>query len=111
MQIDETIQKIVSTKGKPLIIGEHLDKNVREYWLETRCRGGPVNTAVAITTGTGIVMSHDPSLLVGDNFNQGLGKVFVELDRVCKEEMPKFLAKMCYIRTYNIGLKLYSLFP
>ena len=50
-----------------MIIGENLDKQVREYLLETRRQGGPINTAVAITAGTGIVMSHDPSLLIGDN--------------------------------------------
>lgn len=54
-------------RGKPLIIGEHLDKQVREYLLETRHLIGSVNTAVAIAAGTDIVMSHDPSLLIGDN--------------------------------------------
>ena len=44
----------------------YIDKQVREYLLETRHRGGIVNTAVAIATGTGIVMSQNPSLLVGD---------------------------------------------
>ena len=51
-----------------MIIGENLDKQVREYLLETRRWGGPVNTTVEIALGTGIVMSHDPSLLIGDNF-------------------------------------------
>ena len=50
-----------------MIIGENLDKQVREYLLETRRWGGPVNTMVEIAAGTGIVMSHDPSLLIGDN--------------------------------------------
>ena len=34
--------------------------------LETRRRGGTINTSVVIATGTGIVMSQNPTLLVGD---------------------------------------------
>ena len=61
------VQELIPKKrGRPLILGEELDKQVREYLLETRCRGGIVNTAVAIATGTGIVMSQNPSLFAGD---------------------------------------------
>ena len=64
---DHTVQELIPKKrGRPLILGEDLDKQVREYLLETRHRGGIINTAVAIATGTGIVMSQNPSLLVGD---------------------------------------------
>ena len=68
LETNETVQELVLKKrGKPLMIGEELDRQVREYLLETRHKGGPVNTAVAIAAGTGIVMSHDPSLVIGDN--------------------------------------------
>ena len=67
MQTSETIRELVPKKrGKLLIIGKNLDKQVREYLLETRRWGEPVNTMVAIAAGTGIVISHDPSLLIGD---------------------------------------------
>ena len=52
--------------GRPLTLGEELDKKVREYLLETRCHGGIINTAITIATGTGIIMSQNPSILVGD---------------------------------------------
>ena len=64
---DFIVQELIPKKrGRPLILGEELDKQVREYLLETRRHGGIVNTAVTIATGTGIVMSQNPSLLAGD---------------------------------------------
>ena len=61
------MQELIPKKrGRPLILGEELDKQVREYLLETRLCRGIVNAAVAIATGTGIVMSQNPSLLAGD---------------------------------------------
>ena len=61
------MQELIPKKrGRPLTLGEELDKQVREYLLDTRHRGGIVNTAVTIATGTGIVMSQNPSMLVGD---------------------------------------------
>ena len=61
------VQELIPKKrGRPLTLGEELDKQVREYLLETRRCGGIVNTAVTIATGTGIVISQNPSILVGD---------------------------------------------
>ena len=61
------MQELIPKKrGRPLTLGEELDKQVREYLLDTRHCGGIVNTAVTIATGTGIVMSQNPSMLVGD---------------------------------------------
>ena len=57
---------IPKKKGRPLTLGEELDKQVREYLLDTRRCGGIVNTTVTIATGTGIMMSQNPSMLVGD---------------------------------------------
>ena len=54
--MSETVQELVLKKrGKPLIIGKHLDKQVREC-----------NKTVAITAGTGIAMNHHPNLLIED---------------------------------------------
>ena len=55
----------VNTKEKgqtTLTLGEEPNKQVRGYLLETRRRCGIVNTAVAIATGTAIVMSQNTSL-------------------------------------------------
>ena len=49
-----------------MLIGETLDKQVRQYLQELRDRGGVVNTAIAIGCGTGIVMSQDPTLLASN---------------------------------------------
>ena len=46
-------------KGRPLYIGEELDKQVQAYVEETRKQGGPINTAILIAAGTGIVMSDE----------------------------------------------------
>ena len=40
-----------SKRGRPLLIGETLDKQVREYLQELRDRGGVINTAVALGCG------------------------------------------------------------
>ena len=55
-----------SKRGRPLLIGETLDKQVREYWQELRDRGGVINTAIAIGCGTRIVISQDPTLLASN---------------------------------------------
>ena len=52
-------------RGRPLLIGDELDRQVREYILDTRRVGGDINTAVVIAGGTGIVMSQNLSLLKG----------------------------------------------
>ena len=40
-------------------IGEELDKQVQAYVEESRKQGGPLNTAILIAVGTGIVMSDE----------------------------------------------------
>ena len=61
------MQELIPKKSdRPLILGEELDKQAREYLLEAWCRGGIFNGAVTLTTETGTVMSQNPSLLVGD---------------------------------------------
>ena len=46
-------------RGRPLYIGEELDQQVQAYVEETRKQGGPINTAILIAAGTGIVMSDE----------------------------------------------------
>ena len=49
--------------GKPLLLGEELDKQVREYVKYLRERGAVVNSAIVIAAAEGIVMNKDPNLL------------------------------------------------
>ena len=43
-------------RGRPLLIGEELDRQVRVYLNAVRECSGAVNTAIVIAVGTGIVM-------------------------------------------------------
>ena len=64
---DDIVPELVPIKRvRPLLIGEELDRQVREYVLDTRRCGGDINTAVVIAGGTGILMSQNPALLKGD---------------------------------------------
>ena len=55
---DDIVPELVPMKrGRPLLIGDELDRQVREYILDTRRVGGDINTAVVIAGGTGIMMS------------------------------------------------------
>ena len=49
--------------GRPLLLGEELDQQVRHYLAELCTRGGVVNTRIAIAVGIGIVTNKDTILL------------------------------------------------
>ena len=49
--------------GRPLLLGDDLDKQVREYVKYLRERGGVVNTGVVIAAAEGIVMNKNANLL------------------------------------------------
>ena len=49
--------------GRPLLIGEELDAQVQQYVKESRKRGLPINTAVVVAAGLGVVTAHDANLL------------------------------------------------
>jgi len=60
----EDVQKLPSKKtGRPLLLGNDLDKQVREYVKYLRERSTAVNTAVVIAAAEGIIMNKDASLL------------------------------------------------
>ena len=50
-------------RGRPLLLGEELDKQVQAYLAELRSNGCPINTAIAIATAHGIVKDADNNLL------------------------------------------------
>jgi len=57
--------------GRPLKIGEDLDKQVREYIIYMRSTGTAVNTAVDISCAEGILMHENASMLSSVDLNKG----------------------------------------
>ena len=58
------VKELVPKKrGRPLLIGEELDGQVKEYIKELRRLGVVINSDVVIAVGTGIVMKNDANLL------------------------------------------------
>ena len=61
-------------RGRPLLLGEQLDKQVQAYITQLRSAGGVVNTPIVIATGIGIVESYDANLLANNGGHIDLGK-------------------------------------
>ena len=60
----KVVQQLPSKKkGRPLLLGEELDKQVCDYLQVLRNNGAAVNTAIVIACGDGIVRSKDVNLL------------------------------------------------
>ena len=60
----EVVQQLPpKKKGCPLLLGEELDRQVRDYLQVLRKNGVIVNTAIVIAFGDGIVRSKDANLL------------------------------------------------
>ena len=61
---DVAVKELVDKKrGRPLLLGSELDKQMQVY-LTTLCTNGAViNTAIAMACGEGAVKSHDSNLL------------------------------------------------
>ena len=59
------VVKCLPTKaqGRPLLLGQELDKAVQEYIEATRAAGGDVNTAIVMAAAVGIVSSRDVTKL------------------------------------------------
>ena len=61
----DNVQELMTGQkiGRPLILGDDLDRQVREYVKYLRERGCVVNTAVVIAAAEGIVMNKNANLL------------------------------------------------
>ena len=58
------VRELIDNKrGRPLLLGEEMDEQVRAYISELRANGCPINTAIVIATGQGIVKDYDSNLL------------------------------------------------
>ena len=61
---DVAVKELVDKKrGRPLLLGSELDKQVQAYLTTLRTNGAVINTAIAMACGEGIVKSHDSNLL------------------------------------------------
>ena len=60
MEITELPQK---RRGRPLLLGEELEEEVK-FFIKASCAGGTVvNIEIVMGTATGVVISHDANLL------------------------------------------------
>jgi hypothetical protein len=62
---DTSVIKAIESKkrGRPLKLGEELDKQVRAYLKAFRENGAVVNTAIAMACAQGVIKAHDSNLL------------------------------------------------
>ena len=60
--------------GRPLKLGEELDKQVREYVQDLRAKGTAINTAVVIASAEGILLHKDANLLTQISLTDGWAK-------------------------------------
>ena len=61
---DMTVKELTNKKtGRPLILGEDLDKQVQAYLAALRENGAVVDTAIAIACAKGVVKLFDSNLL------------------------------------------------
>ena len=59
-----TIKQLPSKKrGRPMLLGDELDRQVQAYLLRLREAGCVVNSAIVLGAARGIVMKHDSNLL------------------------------------------------
>ena len=62
---NRTVQELVSKKhGHPLLVGEEVDEQVREYVRELRKSGVIINAHMVKAVGMGLVLNKDANLLV-----------------------------------------------
>lgn len=59
----EKVEVLEAKRGRPLLLGNKLDNQVREYVLALRSNGAVINTAIVMAAATGIVKNHNSNLL------------------------------------------------
>ena len=50
-------------RGRKLMLGEELDKQVQSYLLYLRCNGAVINSSITIAVAQGIVTNYDSNML------------------------------------------------
>ena len=64
--------------GRPLMIGEEMDKHVQEYITYMQYTGTTVNTVVVIACAEGILMHEDAALLTRVNLTKGWAQYLLQ---------------------------------
>ena len=52
----------VKRQGRPLLLGEEMEREVKRFIKSSREFGTAISTAVVMTTARGVVISHDSNL-------------------------------------------------
>ena len=76
----------VAKMGRPLLLGEDLDKAVQHYVFALRDLGGVVNTRIVRAAAAGMVKRKVSSKWRSHNFVQRLGSLFSPKDWFCEAE-------------------------
>ena len=71
---DESQELRLNKTGRPLKLGEELNKQVREYVQDLRAKGLAINTAVVIASAEGVLMYKDANLLQQIDLTEGWAK-------------------------------------
>ena len=72
---DISVERLPEKKrGRPLLLGDELEAQVREYLIALRANGAVVNTAIAIGCAEGIVKSKDSNLFASNGGHIVLSK-------------------------------------
>ena len=72
---DSEVRELPSKKrGRPLLLGEELEKQVKTYLIALRTNGAVVNTAITIACAHGIVISQVANLLSTNGGHINLSK-------------------------------------
>ena len=61
-------------RGRPLMLGEELDENVKKFLKNLRLSGGVINTTIVIAAAHGIVEAENRALLAGNGGHLDIGR-------------------------------------
>jgi len=78
----DELKELPSKKmGKPLLVGDDIDQQVKEYLKYLRKHGSTVNTVVAIAAAEGVIRSIDANLLAYDENGTRINETSIELTK------------------------------
>ena len=78
-------------RGRPVMLGEKIDAEIRTIIRAMRDSGAVVNTSIAIATAVGVLRKRDKSLLKenGGPLEPGLNPFFIQWDLLSGEEIRR----------------------